>query len=320
MDPLEYMQSLAELWRRGSSAFVTGPQNLFLDMAERMAKAGRAEKGLAFPTGSIAEADGLASAAQAFASLWSSAIEMSATMGRALQKGEKPDPIVTEMLGKIFDPRLWFTATDEMDEALQRMAEGPRLADLWNIERKFLAMFNAWVALRRRSLEHNTVMLDAWIRAVGAFAKDLNARAERGETLGSWREVLSAWVETANRVLLQTQRSEAFLKTQREVLKASTDLRLAQQEVAGFYSEMFGYPTHAELDDVYRTVTELRRDLRALQHRIRQLQAAPAPSPAEAPEKPRPARRRRAPAKSEAKPVRSGARAKPAGRSRKGVP
>src|SRR6202022_2752662 len=111
--------------------------------------------------------------------------------------------------------------------------------------------------LRRRSIEHNTVMLEAWMRAAGAFAKNLNDKADRRETLGSWREVLALWVETANSALLETQRSEKYLKSQREILKASTDLRLAQQELAAFYSEVFGYPTRAELDDVHRTRTDL---------------------------------------------------------------
>jgi hypothetical protein len=90
------------------------------------------------------------------------------------------------------------------------------------------------------------------------------------EALGSWRELLALWVETANTALLETQRSEAYLKSQRKILMASTDLRLAQQEIATFYSEMFGYPTREELDDVHRTVTELRRELRALQRMSRQ--------------------------------------------------
>jgi len=109
------------------------------------------------------------------------------------------------------------------------------------------------------------------MRAAGAFAKTLNEKAERKEMLGSWREVLALWVETANTALLETQRSEKYLDSQREILKASTDLRLAQQELAGFYSEVFGYPTRAELDDVHRTVTELRRELRALQRTDREL-------------------------------------------------
>ena len=64
------------------------------------------------------------------------------------------------------------------------------------------------------------------------------------------------------------------------MLKASTDLRLAQRKVAEFYSEMFGYPTRAELDDVHKTVTELRRELRALKRSIPR--KAPLPQPLQA--------------------------------------
>ena len=35
--------------------------------------------------------------------------------------------------------------------------------------------------------------------------------------------------------------------------------------IAEFYSEMFGYPTRAELDDVHKALTELRREVRALE-------------------------------------------------------
>jgi hypothetical protein len=143
------------------------------------------------------------------------------------------------------------------------MAEGPRLADFWNVERMFAAVFTAWVALRQRNLEHNTVLIEGWTRAAGVFAQQLNQRAEKGEPpLETLRELLTLWGETANEVMLEMQRSEAFLRTQREVLKASTDLRLAQQAVAEYYGEMLGFPTRAELDDVHRSITDLRRELR----------------------------------------------------------
>ena len=122
---------------------------------------------------------------------------------------------------------------------------------------------------RLRTESHNTVMLEAWMQAAGSFAKTLNEKGDRKETLGSWREVLALWIETANTALLEAQRSDKYLETQRELLKASTDLRLAQQEIAAFYSEVFGYPTRAELDDVHRSVTELRRELRALERASR---------------------------------------------------
>jgi polyhydroxyalkanoate synthase subunit PhaE len=208
---------------------------------------------------------------------------------------------MAEMLAKIFDPRGWFSATNEVDQTLQRMAEGPRLADLWNVERKFIAVFNAWVAMRRHSLEHNKVMLEAWMKAAGAFAKALNERAERGEALESSREVIALWVETANEVLLEAQWSDAFLKTQRDLLKASTDLRLAQQELAEFYSEMFGYPTRTELDDVHKTVTELRRELRAFKRESRAPRATAERADGAARKMPR----RTAPAPSRSKATRS---------------
>jgi polyhydroxyalkanoate synthase subunit PhaE len=266
MDPFAYMRGLTELWGQGGKAFAAAQQSMLAELAQNAAKAPQGDAA-GFPVPG-ADSGELAAANAAFAKLWSSASELSATITAGLQKGDTPDPIVTEMLGRIFDPRLWFTPTDDMDQALQRLSEGPRLADLWDVERKFLNVFNAWIALRRRSLEHNTVMLDAWMRAAGAFAKQLGELADTDKKIESPRELLTLWVETANEVMLETQRSDAFLNTQRDVMKASTELRLAQQEVAEFYSEMFGYPTRAELDDVHKTVTELRRELRALKRQV----------------------------------------------------
>src|SRR4051795_10005076 len=279
MNPFEQMQSLADLWGKSGKAFATAQQGLFSGMADTMAKAAGAGDQASFQA-FAPDTQGFEAARQDFSKLWASASELSSALTQNLQGADQANPHLSEMLAKIFDPRGWFSATNEIDQSLQRMAEGPRLADLWNVERKFIAVFNAWVAMRRHSLEHNKVMLEAWLKAAGIFAQTLNARADRGETLESSRAVLALWVETANEVLLETQRSDAFLTTQRDLLKASTDLRLAQQELAEFYSETFGYPTRTELDDVHKTVTELRRELRAFKRESRAAQPCTA-TPAE---------------------------------------
>jgi class III poly(R)-hydroxyalkanoic acid synthase PhaE subunit len=263
MDPAQYMKALAELWGQGGKSFMAAQQNMLRDMAERFGKP--AEGAAAGMQTNFFDPAAMAQGNETFGRLWSSAAELSQTFTRNLQQGKEPDPLVSGLLGRIFDPSAWFAGSDGMDAALNRLAQGPRLADMWNTERQMLAVFNAWTALRRRSLDHNTVMLAAWLQAAGSFAKMLNEKAERNEALGSWRELLALWVETANKVLLETQRSEPYLNSQRELLKASTDLRLAQQEVAEFYSDMFGYPTRAELDDVHKALTELRREVRALE-------------------------------------------------------
>lgn len=254
MHPLELIKAAGDAWGRGTQSFLEAQRSLIGAI------------GSAAFSAKMPDLASVQAAQTAYAQAWSNAqtisLAFAGTMGGA--RAHHADPIAADILAKIFDPRGWLTATNELDEALNRMAEGPRLADLWNVERKFTALFTAWAALRQRNLEHNTIMLEAWTRATDAFSKAVNARFEAGDKLGSPRELMNLWIETANDVLLETQRSDAFLCSQRETLRASTDVRLAQQDLVEFYSQMFGLPTRMELDDVHRSVTELRREVRAL--------------------------------------------------------
>ena len=90
------------------------------------------------------------------------------------------------------------------------------------------------------------------------------------------------WTETANQQLLETQRSEPFLQTQAAMIRATTELRMAQQELVEHFGKQYGFPTRTELDDVHRTVTELRRELRAM--RREQRMAAPVTQSATSPQ------------------------------------
>lgn len=272
LNPFEALQAMGTALGQGTQSFAQLQNSLMQQMAGRMA--GGVAGGLGgVPLGG---ADGFQSALGAYQRALASALDVSGSVAKRLHEGGSTDPVVAEMLGKIFDPRGWVSGMSEMDSALSRMAEGPQLSDLWTIERKFAAVFTAWAAMRRRSLEHNTVMLDAWTRAVGAFSAELNRHAAEGKQLESWRDVASLWIDTANGVLLETQRSEAFLASQREMLKAATDLRLAQQEVAEFYGDMFGLPTRTEIDDVHKSLTDLRREVRALRRELRGRRPSPA--------------------------------------------
>lgn len=263
MNPFDNAKVMGELWGRGTQSFLDAQRGMFETMSRS-----------APPTmapGPMPDTASFQAAQSAFQQAWANAQSVSSAFAEAVagQEAATADPVAAALMTKIFDPRGWLSATSEIDEAVNRMAEGPRLADLWSVERKFARLTAAWLALRGRNLEHNTVMLEAWSKAAGLFSQTVNERAEAGEPLDSARAMMDLWVETANDVLLDTQRTESFLKTQRETLKASTELRLAQQEIGEFYGEMFGYPTRAELDDVHKTVTELRREVRALSRAAR---------------------------------------------------
>jgi hypothetical protein len=134
-------------------------------------------------------------------------------------------------------------------------------------------------------------VLEAWLQAGRRFIEQLASQNGTGAQTLDAKGMLTLWTETANRQLLETQRSEPFLQTQAAVIRATTDLRMAQQELVEHFGKQYGFPTRTELDDVHRTVTELRRELRVLQREQRKLASAtPRPAAVET-RTPRPARR-----------------------------
>jgi hypothetical protein len=226
----------------------------------------------------------LAQASEALMQLWSAASSMSSELSSMLTKyvGGRDDGAAAAVLERIADPRHWLAGTGELDDVVARMAEGPRLADLWDLERRYARVIRSWTQLRRRTLEHNRVVLEAWLKAGRRFTEELAGHAGAdGRPLESKR-AFALWTEVANRELLQTQRSEPFLASQREMIRASTELRMAQQELVEHFGKQYGFPTRTELDDVHRSVTEMRRELRRMRRALAEAQAAPAPTPPQA--------------------------------------
>ena len=104
------------------------------------------------------------------------------------------------------------------------------------------------------------------------------------------KQSLALWTQIANRVLIEAQRSEPYLMSQRAVIRASTALRLAQNELSEHIGKQYGLPTRTEVDDLHRSMTEMRRELRRTRRELDALQAAkrqevPLPVPIPAPAK-----------------------------------
>jgi polyhydroxyalkanoate synthase subunit PhaE len=258
MSQTDYMKYLSDIWTKSGNAFSAAQEQMFKDVADRMGK------GFLFPLQAFASNDAnLEQAGAEFRNLILSTLKLPPTVAQGEGEAGVRDAVTVELLQKIFDPREWLSATGYMDDTVRRITEGPKLADLWQVEGKFLALMKAWSETRTHSIEQSTHVLAAWTKAAEEFAGKLRSTAQEGQTLASRSEVVALWVEIANRHLLEAQRSTAFLETQRKLLQASTDLRLAQQDLGDFYGEFFGLPTRVEIDDLTRTVAKLRHDFRA---------------------------------------------------------
>jgi polyhydroxyalkanoate synthase subunit PhaE len=257
-----YTKLVSDAWTLGSKALTAAQQAMITDLAGQFPVPGAMPLHALMPNNSNLE-----NATQAFQKLMSAWRDLPSSV--ISDEGGTQDRITFELLQRIFDPREWMNAVGFMDETVRRLSEGPKFSDVGQVESKFAALATAWSELRAASVEHHTHLLGAWTKAASEFASKLNEAASKNATIGSRKDLVGMWVDVANRHHLEVQSTPAFLETQRKLLRASTAFRLAQQDLAGYYSELFGLPTRAEIDDLTKTVSELRRDFRA-ERRARQ--------------------------------------------------
>ena len=170
----------------------------------------------------------------------------------------KADGIAEETLRRMLDPtRFLFAGTDEINQAIQRLVEGPEFADIGTIERQLLKATGEWLALREASAAYRGVTAGAWSRAFQTFSKE--TAKDPSLLQQGFRAVLDRWLGIANDELIRTQRTDEFLKAQRELLAAGVAYRLKERELVEVWCETHSIPTRTEVDDLHRTVHELRR-------------------------------------------------------------
>jgi hypothetical protein len=196
-----------------------------------------------------------------WAEMWQTFAESSKQMADAWSGSVGPF-----MLGRLMEKPAGFAAGNEMSEAIEKMAQGPRLADVWDIDRKMALVFGAWMEMRQKLSVYNAVTSTPWNEASKRFMDAMSAMAE-GKSIPNWREAFAKWSEISNEELIRNQRTDSFLQAQKELLQAGLKLRNRQDDVAEAASAMFGLPSRKDFDDVTRQLTELRREVRALSRR-----------------------------------------------------
>jgi polyhydroxyalkanoate synthase subunit PhaE len=192
---------------------------------------------------------------------------------------DSAEGIAEETLRRMLDPTQFFVAgTDEVNQAIQRLVEGPEFTDFGTLERQVLKATGEWIALRQASMAFKAVTAAAWSRAFATFTQATTA--EPSLMSQGPRAVLDRWLKIANEELIRTQRTEAFLKAQRELLTAGVNYRLKERALVEVWCETHSIPTRTEIDDVHRTLHDLRAQVRDLKSRLMAAEAQPArPTP-----------------------------------------
>jgi hypothetical protein len=185
-----------------------------------------------------------------------------------------------EAMRQLFNPEEWKRAGSSFDMGIEKLAEGPNFATLWDLERKILNAQKLWIERTKDAEDYAAVVRSAWNSAFERFMAALND--PQGAPLTSGRALLDLWLEHANAALVEMHRSPDFLAVQRRMTRSSSEYRLQEREIAEGFCEVHQMPTRSEMDEVQREIADLRRQFRLSQRNGAPPVNQPARSPATA--------------------------------------
>jgi polyhydroxyalkanoate synthase subunit PhaE len=172
-------------------------------------------------------------------------------------------PTSPEALRDLFAPAQWSgSGAGSFDAGLRHVLEGPKYATLFDLDRKLLELQQLASRRDKDVAVFQAIVMKAWN---GAFERFSLAMAKDGTSPTTWRAMADRWLGVVNDSLIESQRSEAFVAAQSKMLRSASDYRLQERKIAEAWCEAFHVPTRTEMDEMQRTVTELRRQLRAMQ-------------------------------------------------------
>ena len=117
---------------------------------------------------------------------------------------------------------------------------------------------------QRAQAEYLGLVGQACATGTKAFVRELQAMGARGERIESLIAFIRAWTRAIDGPLHEAMQSERGLQATAKVVRAATAYRSRLQKAVALACDALNLPTRAELDDAYREIQELKRELRRL--------------------------------------------------------
>ena len=149
-----------------------------------------------------------------WAKLWQTMAESSNRMFEAWSGSMAPF-----MLARLSEKPAGFGDGNELSAAIEKMAQGPRLADVWDIDRKLALVFSAWIEMRQRLASYNAVASAPWTRRQSGFSTRC-PRPERAERrLRTGARLLPSGAKSPTRNSSATSAPMAFFRRKKSCFR-----------------------------------------------------------------------------------------------------
>ncbi len=150
------------------------------------------------------------------------------------------------------------------EESFGNLMQSPLLGPSREFNTKLLAGFEAWKDLYKASVDYQFILADIQVRSFEALMKELVSLAEEGKQVKDWKEFQIVWSQVADDVFAKAFCQEDNLKIRGNFLNCLNIYRIKQQEIMELSLNMMNMPTRKEIDEIHKTIYELRKEIKQL--------------------------------------------------------
>lgn len=172
-----------------------------------------------------------------------------------------------------------FNIEADREMAFERVAELPSIGQNREQNIKILRAFDAFIDLRKIDAKYRSVLAGAMADAVTRVMDKLAGLAGEGKSITSVRGLNRLWLESADEVFTEMYASAEYSELQNNLSSAGLRYKIEVRKVVEMVLQGLDIPTRSELDDAYRTLYELRKEVKELKRTLRPDPPVPAPKP-----------------------------------------
>jgi hypothetical protein len=138
------------------------------------------------------------------------------------------------------------------------------LRPMRDLEEALRAMAVASLDKQRAQVEYLALVAQGFNQGTQGLLQELAAMGARGERIESLLVFIRQWARSIDGPMHDTMQSPEGLAVTAKVIRASTQHRLQLQKAIGLASDALQVPTRADIDEAYREIQELKREMRRL--------------------------------------------------------
>jgi class III poly(R)-hydroxyalkanoic acid synthase PhaE subunit len=165
-----------------------------------------------------------------------------------------------------------------LERAYGGLADAFGLASSRELQAAGRAMATAALAKKQAQSEYLSLIVAALAKGSDGLMARLADMGQKGETVDSLLGLVRVWSRAADEAMHAAMQSPKALEAAAKLVRASTQSRRQQQRIVAIASEALNVPTRAEIDDAYREIQELKREMRRLRKSIGAAASAAPPS------------------------------------------